>query len=90
MIIVRALFIVISGGNIDGFPQFITRLRAETEALIFEPLNWARVLSVAAALVERRMLTGEELRDVINAVRVGIAPKPCPTEPALVSDSESS
>jgi hypothetical protein len=72
MIIVRALFIVITGGNIDRFPQFITRLRAETEALIFEPLNWARVLSVAAALVERRTLTGDELRDVINAVRVGV------------------
>lgn len=82
MIIVRALFIVISGGNVAGFPQFITRLRAETEALIFEPLNWARMLSVAAALVERRMLTGEELHDVINAVRVGIDPSPSSTEPA--------
>jgi len=90
MIIVRALFIVISGGNIDRFPQFITRLRAETEALIFEPLNWARVLSVAAALVERRTLTGDELRDVINAVRVGVAPSLSPPGPALVSGSESS
>ena len=82
MIIVRALFIVISGGNIDGFPQFITRLRAETEALIFEPLNWARMLSVAAALVQRRMLTGQELRDVISAVRVGGDLSPSSTEPA--------
>ena len=90
MIIVRALFIVITGGNIDRFPQFITRLRDETEALIFEPLNWARVLSVAAALVERRTLTGDELRDVINAVRVGVAPSLSPPGPAPVSGSEPS
>ena len=76
MIIVRALFLVISGGKIDSFPQFIARLTAETEALIGQPMNWARMLAVADALVERRMLTGQELAEVIKAVAAGIDPPP--------------
>ena len=40
MIIVRALFLVISGGKIDSFPQFIARLTTETEELIKQPMNW--------------------------------------------------
>jgi hypothetical protein len=71
MIIVRALFLVISGGKIDSFPKFIARLTAETEALIFQPMSWARMLAVADALVERRMLTGQELAEVIKAVPIG-------------------
>lgn len=47
-------------------------------------MNWERVLSVAAALVERRRLTGDELRDVINAVRVGAAPSSLHPTPELV------
>jgi hypothetical protein len=39
-------------------------------------MNWARMLSVAEARVERRTLTGEELRGVINAVHIGIEPPP--------------
>ena len=86
MIIVRALFLVISGGKIDCFPQFIARLTAETEALIYEPMNWARMLAVANALAERRMLTGPELVEVIKAVPAGIDPPPptCPVSCAVV------
>ena len=76
MIIVRALFLVISGGKIDSFPQFIARLTAETEALVYEPMNWARMLAVANALAERRMLAGQELVEVIKAVPAGIDPPP--------------
>jgi hypothetical protein len=80
MIIVRALFLVICGCKIDCFPKFIARLTAQTEALINEPMNWARMLAVGDALVERRMLTGEELVEVIKAVPAGIDPPPptCP------------
>ncbi len=86
MIIVRALFLVISGGKIDRFPQFIARLTAETEALICEPVNWARMLAVADALAERRTLTGQELAEVIKAVPAGIDPPPltCPVSCAVV------
>ena len=85
MIIVRALFLVISGGKIDSFPQFIARLTAETEALVYEPMNWARMLAVANALAERRMLAGQELVEVIKAVPAGIDPPPtCPISYAAV------
>ena len=85
MIIVRALFLVISGGKIDSFPQFIARLTAETKALICEPVNWARMLAVADALAERRILTGQELVGVIKAVPAGIDPPPptCPISCAV-------
>ncbi len=76
MIIVRALFLVVSGGKIDSFPQFAARLTAETESLICQPMNWARTLAVADALAERRMLTGQELVEVIKAVPAGIDPPP--------------
>ena len=76
MIIVRALFLQIVGGQIKEFPRFIARLRAETETLVFEPMNWAWMLSVADALAERRTLTSEELRRVVDAVRIGIEPPP--------------
>ena len=74
MIVVRALLFTITGGNVSGFTEFIARLTAETEALVFEPMNWARVLAVADALMERRKLTGRELGDVIKAVQQGIKP----------------
>jgi hypothetical protein len=82
MIVVRALFFTITGGNIGGFTDFIARLSAETEVLVFAPMNWARVLAVADALMKRRKLTGRELGDVIKAVRKGIKPpRPVTHEP---------